>query len=60
MCECDHGPMPTDAKTHDPESPALENLRDIVLDRKLLQYMHYFKDFMHIYTLESFHYELLA
>jgi hypothetical protein len=58
--QCDHGALSADTKTLDTDSPAMEGLRDIVLDKRLLQDMPYFKYFMHTFSLESFHNELLV
>ncbi len=58
--QCDHDPLPPDAPTIDIESPVMEDLRQIVLDKKLLNEFGYYRCFMHTYKLESFHNELLV
>lgn len=43
-----------------PDSNAMVCLRQVVLDRALLQDMRYYRHFMHTFQLESFHNEMLA
>lgn len=58
--QCEHEPLPAETPTLDIESKAMTDLREIVLDKKLLNELPYYRHFMHTYKLESFHNEVLA
>ena len=58
--QCDHGPL-EDATTPwlAPGSPPHQKLREIIMDKRFLKSMTYYRDFRHTGSLESFHSTLL-
>ncbi|XP_070540791.1 uncharacterized protein [Ptychodera flava] len=56
---CDHGPINEVTKYLEPDSPPMEALRDIIMDRNLLRSFAYYTKFRHTGHLESFHNTLL-
>lgn len=58
--QCEHDVLPEDAPTLDIASSAMDGLRQIVLDKKLLKEFEYYRCFMHTFRLESFHNEVLV
>jgi hypothetical protein len=60
--QCDHEIADDEdtSKYLDSESAVMEGLRQIVLDKRRLQNMKYYANFMHTFVLESFHNEILV
>jgi hypothetical protein len=59
QCNHDINEAEDTSKYLNPGSPAMERLREIVLDKKLV-IMKYYCHFMHTYVLESFHNNILV